>query len=272
MHRALGQRIARALLLVGPAAGLVVLELLHPNPHARGTVYQSVSPVVDWWIQLHLLLCVLFALLAFAMFVSLAGEPGAAATTARVALGVFVAGTCAFVGTEGIGMGLVIRGAQGLPAAQQAGVDQAVQALWDSPTANLLGILGHSLVFVLAVAASAVALYPSARRPLPLALLGLVLVWTGVGLWWLHVPLALWGGVNLVLLLAVVTVVGTDARAAIVPFGLLVLAMILPQHGDPGGAVGAACIGVALLWRELGLEHVVRRAPVLTQPTAAAAN
>jgi hypothetical protein len=130
MNRTLAIRSGRRLLFVGPAAGLFVLELLHPNPHALGTVYQSVSPVVHWWIQLHLLLFVLFALLAFAVFVSLAGEHGATATTARLALGAFVAGTSAFVGTEGMGMGLVIRGAQGLPAVQQAGVDRAVQALW----------------------------------------------------------------------------------------------------------------------------------------------
>ena len=60
MNHTLPVRFGRWLLFVGPAAGLFVLELLHPNAHALGTVYQSVSPVVDWWIQLHLLLFVRF--------------------------------------------------------------------------------------------------------------------------------------------------------------------------------------------------------------------
>jgi hypothetical protein len=272
MNHTLPVRFGRWLLFVGPAAGLFVLNLFHPNPHTLGSVYQSVSPVVDWWITLHLLLFVLFTLLAFALFVSLAGEQGAAATTARVALGSFVPVACAFVGTEGVGMGLVIRGAQGLPAAQQAGVEQAVQALWDGPTANVLGIL-HSLLFALAVGASAVALYPAARRPLPLALLGLALVFAGVvtssGLSGLQLPPLLWVGVNLALLLAVVTVVGAEDRAAIVPFGLLVLAMVLTQHGNPESVVGVVCLGAFLVWRELSARRSAARAPLLAPPVPA---
>ena len=177
MNRAPSLRLGRLLLFLVPAAGLVVPESLHPNPYALGSVFQSVAPVVDWWIELHLLFIVLFTLLAFALFVSLDGVHGPAATTARVLIVIFVAATCAFVGTEGTGMGLVIRGAQGLPPAQQAGVEQAVQALWDSPTANSLGLFGHALFWILAVGSSAVALYPLARRGLPVGVLGLVVLW-----------------------------------------------------------------------------------------------
>src|SRR5215831_12679126 len=87
MNGTLPIRPGRWLLFVAPAAGLFILELLHPDPHARGTVYQSVSPVVDWWLTLHVLLFSLFTLLAFALFVNLNDAQGAVATTARVALG-----------------------------------------------------------------------------------------------------------------------------------------------------------------------------------------
>jgi len=269
MNRVLSGRLGRLLLLVVPAAGLLIPESLHPDPHALGSVYQSVSPVVDWWIQLHLLLFALFTLLAFAVFVSLDDVQGPAAIAARVALGIFVAATCAFVGTEGIGMGLVIRGAQGLPAAQQAGVDQAVQALWDSQIANALGLLGHLLFWVLSVGATAVALYSSARRRLPLALLGLIVLWVMLAVRVVPVSLPVAAVVSALLWITVVTVVGADDRAAMFPFGLLVVAMLLPQHGDALGAVGAASVGLALVWRELSPKRGTGITATATPATAA---
>jgi hypothetical protein len=134
---------------------------------------------------------------------------------------------------------------------------------------SVLGNLGHTWLWVLAVGASAVALYPSVRRPLPLALLGLATVWATVATWWRSIPLLVATGVNLVLWVAVVTVVATEAPAATVPVGLLVLAALLPQHGNPFGAVGVACLGVALIWRELSAGRSAARAPLLAPPVAA---
>src|SRR5262249_53547094 len=144
------------LLLLGPAAALTVLSVLHPDPRSQGTVYQSVLPVVTWWTVLHLLLLVLFALVAVALFVCLAREGGPAATLARGMLGVFVVGNSAFIGLDGIATGLLIGGAQPLPAAQQAGAEQALQALWDSPLNTVMGGWWAGLAWAVAVGASAV--------------------------------------------------------------------------------------------------------------------
>src|SRR5262249_33547343 len=112
-----------------------------------------------------------FALVAVALFVCLAHEGGPAATLARGMLGVFVVGNSAFIGLDGIATGLLIGGAQPLPAAQQAGAEQALQALWDSPLNTGMGGWWAGLAWAVAVGASAVAFYPQARRPVPLALL-----------------------------------------------------------------------------------------------------
>src|SRR5262249_53917824 len=132
---------------------------------------QSVLPVVNWWIALHLLLSVVFALVALALFVCLAPENGPAATLARVMLGVFVVGNSVFVGIDGIATGLFIRGAQPLLGAQQLGAEQALGALWPSPLNSAVGGWWAGLGWAVAVGASAVALYPQARHRVPLVLL-----------------------------------------------------------------------------------------------------
>jgi len=260
-------RWLRWLLYVVPSAALVIPESLHPNPHALGSVYQSVSPVVDWWIELHLLFVVFFTLLAFGLLVSLVGRRGVAATAARLAIGAFVAVANAFVGTEGIGMGLVIRGGQGLSAAQQAGIDQAVQSLWDGFTATTLGE-AHASLWVLAIGLTAITFYPAARRPLPLALVGAAVLWmTVIGRF---VSAEIWVAAIALLWVMIVAVVGMQDRAAIGPFGLLILAMLLPQHGEPGvSAVGAASVGAALLWRDVRIQPLSAGAARTVSPALA---
>ena len=73
-----------AFLTVLPLALAGVL-LMHPNDEAD-TIYESVRPVVDDWILVHVLLLLAFPFLALAAFMLLSGLTDRAATLARVAL------------------------------------------------------------------------------------------------------------------------------------------------------------------------------------------
>jgi hypothetical protein len=101
-----------------------------------------------------------------------------------------------------------------------------------------------------------------------LALLGLAVIWLIVIVPVLHVAVAPWLAVAAVLWLSIVTIVASSDRAAIVPFGLLSLAMLLPQHGGPLGGVGALSVGAALVSRELSARGLVS-APVGARDTVA---
>jgi hypothetical protein len=269
MNRRLGTRGGRWLLFVGPASALAVLELLHPGWDE--TVYKGVAPVVDWWITLHLLMLVLFALVALTLFLSVAAQRGPAAATARFALGFFVVGNSAFIGIDGIGSGLFIKGAQGLPDAEQAGVEQALQSLWNSPMSEFFA-RWQWLAWLIGSGASALTLYPQARGRVSLAVLGVGLVLViggGLGLD-LDLGVPVWS-LGVVAAIAAAAVLARRRGASAIPFGLLLLAAVLPQHGSPPGAIGVACLGLALIWRELGLERSGGPAPVLAPPAAATA-
>jgi hypothetical protein len=270
MNRTLATRGGRWLLLVGPASALAVLELLHPSWDE--TVYKGVAPVVDWWITLHLLMLVLFALVALALFLSVGDQRGPAAATARVALGLFVVGNSAFIGNDGIASGLFIKGAQGLPVAEQAGVEQALQNLWNSPM-NEFFARWQWLAWVIGIGAAALALYPQARGRMPLAVLGVGLVLViggGLGLD-LDLGVPVWS-LGVVAAIAAAAVLARQLGASTIPFGLVLLAAVLPQHGSAPGALGVACLGVALICAELSVERSGEPAPVLAPPAAVTAS
>jgi hypothetical protein len=222
--------------------------------------------VVDWWIALHLLLAVSFALLAVALFVGIVHESGPAARLARMTLCVFVVGNSVFIGVDGIATGLIVRGARPLPAAQQIGAEQALEALWNSPLNAAMGGWWAGLAWALAVGASALALYPQARQRVPLVLLLLSLavnigIRAGLSPDILLPPAGggLLGVVQVLLGLAIIGVVAARGGAATAPFALLIIAAILPQHGGAVGAVGVACLGLALVWREHAVHMITSR-------------
>jgi hypothetical protein len=261
----------RWLLLIVPASTLAVLELLHP-PGWDDTVYKGVAPVVDWWITLHLLMLVLFALVVLTLFLSIANQRGPAPAAALVALGLFVVGNSAFIAIDGIGSGLFIKGAQDLATAEQAGVEQALQNLWNSPMNEFLA-RWQWLAWLIGIGASALALYPQARGRVSLALLGVGLVVVlggGLGLD-LDLGVPVWS-LGVVAAIAAAAMLARQGGAFAIPFGLLLLAAVLPQHGSPPGAIGVACLGLALIWRELSVERSGGPAGVLAPPAAATAS
>ena len=160
--------IGRRLGLFGGPIGAAIAMWFHP--HAGENVYESLSPVVDTFVVIHLLLFASLALLAVGLYLLTAGYRGPLATLARVGTGVFTFFYLGFVAIVGIAKGLLIREGQALPAEQQAGVAEVVQSIHTDPILFAAGVTG-AVGYLVAVSAVAVVLYRADAPRLPLVLL-----------------------------------------------------------------------------------------------------
>jgi hypothetical protein len=148
--------IRRALLVAAPLTLAVVLWW---HPAGGENVYEGVRNDVDAWLYVHTAFLLATPLLGIAAFVLLNGLPGRAATLSRVALVFFLVFYPAYETSVGIGTAVLVEHANGLPAAEQAVVADAIQdynrnaILTDPSFSMLLGTLG----WVTAMIAAAVA-------------------------------------------------------------------------------------------------------------------
>ena len=99
--------------LTVPPLVLAGVLLMHPNDEAD-TIYESVRPVVDDWIIVHVVLLLMFPLLALAAFMLLGGLTSRAATVARVALVFFAVVYTAWEVMVGLSTGILTDYANGL--------------------------------------------------------------------------------------------------------------------------------------------------------------
>jgi hypothetical protein len=144
-------------LLVLPPLALAAALALHPP--GGEDVFAGVSPDVDRWLFVHTAFLLATPLLAIAVYVLLRDLTGAAATVSRVALVFFVCFYTAYEVTVGLGTGVLVDHANGLPPAEQAAVADAIQelnrnaVLADPSVSLVLGALG----WIVALVAAAVA-------------------------------------------------------------------------------------------------------------------
>ncbi|HEX8969729.1 MAG TPA: hypothetical protein VF937_17735, partial [Chloroflexota bacterium] len=118
-------RLPRNVARVGVPLALGVLSLTHPVL-PEGSPGAAIRSVGAWWFALHLLLITGNAALAWALWPR--------TTFSRLVLGGFVACNTAFVGVDGLAVGIL------------AGMDPgAADALWSSPLVALLADLSGGL-------------------------------------------------------------------------------------------------------------------------------
>jgi hypothetical protein len=145
-------------LLVGAPLALAVVLFWHP---AGGPdIYEDVRADVEAWLFVHTVLLLFMPLLGIAAYVLGRGLTGVAATVSRVALVFFLVFYTAYEVTIGLGTGVLVDYANGLPATEQAAVADAIQELNGNPILGdplsvslVLGVLG----WVVAMVALAVA-------------------------------------------------------------------------------------------------------------------
>lgn len=166
------RRLGRRLCLVGTPLLLAITLWFHPHTHAN--VADSLTPIVDTWMLVHLVLLPLFGSLGVCLFLLLDGFSGPIATIGRIGTAIYFVCYIAFEAIAGIATGLLLREARTFPPAQQEGIAAGVQVFFDGSATDivpLLAVLGTvgALLAVVAIAA----LYRRSGAPLgPVVLLG----------------------------------------------------------------------------------------------------
>jgi hypothetical protein len=161
--------LRRGFLVVVPL-GLAVPVWWHPPGGPQ--VYQDVRDDVGAWLFVHTTFLVFTPLLGIAAYLVLRGLESVAASVSRVALVFFLVFYTAYEVTVGVGTGILVDYANGLPSAEQAAVAGAIQDLnrnWilsDPSVSLVLGGFG----WIVAMLAAAVA-FRRARAGWPITLL-----------------------------------------------------------------------------------------------------
>jgi hypothetical protein len=148
--------VRRVLLIGGPLTLAVVLWW---HPAGGENVYEGVRNDVDAWLTVHTVFLLVTPLLGIAAFVLLHGISSRAATVSRIALVFFLVFYTAYESNVGIGTGILVDYANGLPAAEQAVVADAIQdynrnLILTDPS---LSLLAGGFGWIVAMIAAAVA-------------------------------------------------------------------------------------------------------------------
>jgi hypothetical protein len=143
----------RRVLLLTPPLALAVLEVFHPNPAHN---VQALMDASTWFAWFHVIQLVLTGLVALSVLLLAADYGRASAWITRLGIGVFLLFFGSYDVLAGIGTGLAMRTARGLPVEQQEGVFSVVE---DWPAVGpvfALSIVG-TLGWLIAVGALAMA-------------------------------------------------------------------------------------------------------------------
>ena len=159
----------RRIILLGTPLALTVLMLFHPSPY--DDLVGELLPIAQWWIVLHTIQFVLFALMGAALWMLTAGLQSIVAAISRVAAVVFAVFYDAGDAIAGISTGILARAAGEGALGERAAV-AAIGALFHNPVNNLLFSIGK-YAWIVALVAAAVALLRAGAPRLPLALLAL---------------------------------------------------------------------------------------------------
>jgi hypothetical protein len=158
----------RRVVLLGTPLALAILELFHPlvSRDLAGTLF----PVADWWVTLHVVQLVLFALMGAALWLLTDGLHGIAPTISRIGAAVFVVFYGAGEAVLGIATGILALGAGDLPTEAREGRVEAIATFFEDPIAIGLYFVGE-LGWLVGLLAAVVALYAGGSARLPLVLL-----------------------------------------------------------------------------------------------------
>jgi hypothetical protein len=158
----------RRVILLGTPLTLAILEFFHPL--VSRDLAGSLFPVAGWWVTLHVVQLVLFALMGAALWLLTDGLHGIATTVSRLGAAGFVVFYGAGDTLMGIATGILARGATDLPAEVREGRAEAIARVFEDSTANILYLVGE-LGWLVSMLAAVVALNAGGAPRSPLVLL-----------------------------------------------------------------------------------------------------
>src|SRR5918995_7329142 len=130
----------RRIVVLGTPLVLTILLFFHPSPY--DDVAGELMPIAGWWIALHSIGFLLFALMGVTLWLLTAGLGGVFAAVSRVAAVVFALFYDAGDAIAGISTGILARSAQAGTLGERAAV-VAIETLWADPTKTLLFDIGR---------------------------------------------------------------------------------------------------------------------------------
>ena len=158
----------RRVVLLGTPLMLAILGFFHPL--VTRDVAATLFPVAGWWVTLHVVQLVLFALMGAALWLLTDGLHGIATTVSRLGAAVFVVFYGAGEALLGIATGILARGAGDLPTEVREGRAETIALFFEDPIANVLYFVGE-LGWLVGLLAAVVALYAGGSPRSPLVLL-----------------------------------------------------------------------------------------------------
>jgi hypothetical protein len=165
-------QLLRRLVLLGTPLPLIAVGIVHPRLDGLNASLAQ----ADFYFALHLALIPLFALIGLAGALLTTGLYGRAAAISRAAMAIFVTLYAAYVTLDGVAVGMILHAMRDLPADQQAGMYQFVDAAWASRlgiATQLLVAFGGTLTWIVGILAAVVALARAGASREPLMLLTL---------------------------------------------------------------------------------------------------
>jgi hypothetical protein len=253
-------KVTRRLILFGAPLFVGILNLFHPVHFQPTGVFDAIHNVVGWWILLHILNLFGFSVLGLSAYLLAQNQPGRATNLAKITLAIFVPTYAGFDSIIGIGTGILVQYANGVPLDQLQILDPAINAFWTNNVATVLAIVG-SMAWGFSMTLLAVTFTEPKRRPLVLILGLLGGAITGWGYstsvfgtwpWWIAV-------------VAVGILCLFPARPSW-PVSFLIVSGILfgTTHVVPYGPLGMVCFVLAITF----LEFVPNKARVPQRVTA----
>jgi hypothetical protein len=158
----------RRVVLLGTPLALAILELFHPQ--VTRDIVGTLFPVAGWWVTLHIVQLVLFALMGAALWLLTDSLHGVAPTVSRLGAAVFVVFYGAGDTLLGISTGMLALGAGDLPPEVREGRVEAITWIFSDPIGQVIYGVGE-LGWLVSLLAAVVALYAGGSSRLPLVLL-----------------------------------------------------------------------------------------------------
>ncbi len=159
------------IVLFGTPLVLCLAELGHPILDPINTI-QMLSPIVIWWIALHIMMGPLFALMGWAVWLILEGVSGPIALISRMAACIFSVFAIGYEFAIGLVSGIVTLNARGFHPDQQQVIQQALSRLLLSPIFDRMAIFIILVGFVTIITAALALVRAGAPRGPILVLLG----------------------------------------------------------------------------------------------------
>ena len=151
--------LARLRLLFLVVTPLTLAVVLWWHPAGGSNVFEGVRDDADAWLFVHAGMLFLLPLLGIGVFVLVRGLDSRAALVGRIAVVFFLVFFTAYEVSVGVGTGILVDYANGLPAAEQAAVAHAIQdynRTW-IVTDPSIAMIGGALAWIVAMVAAAVA-------------------------------------------------------------------------------------------------------------------